>query len=65
MQKSKENLVSSLLMASDVAWLKGTSFENDLNTKVCFGDDCLGGVVTIQCDKTLDSGNNVITITLN
>jgi hypothetical protein len=49
MQKSKENIVSSLLMASDAAWLKGTSFENDLNTKVCFGDGRLGGI-TIECD---------------
>ncbi len=53
MQKSKENLVSRLLMLGDAIWLKGISFENDLNTKVCFGDGCLGGVIMIECDIKL------------
>ncbi len=50
MQKLKENLVSRLLVVGDANRLKGISFENDLNTKVCFRDGCLGGVVTIECD---------------
>ncbi len=48
MQKLKENLVSRILMLGDTAWLKGISFENDLNTKLCFGDGRLSGAVTIE-----------------
>jgi hypothetical protein len=53
MQKSKQNLVSKLLMLGDATWLKGISFENDLNTKVRFGDGHLGGTITIECDIKL------------
>lgn len=53
MRKLKKNLVSRFLMLGDATWLKGISFENDLNTKVCFGDGRLGGTITIECDIKL------------